>query len=768
MLRSLNRHLTGRGARGRRGGTPSYTRLGMRTLGRSIVLLVVTAVMVPLVTGGTVLAALLFLPLPASLPPARPGVEALVSRIYDINGNEIGVFRQFDSTKPVGRADIPEVLKQAVIAAEDRRFYEHSGVDVWGTARALWADVRSQEVLQGGSTITQQYVKNAYVGDERSLSRKVREAVVASQLDRQVDKDEILFRYLERIYLGEGAYGVGAAAETYFHKAVSDLSVSEAALLAGLIPAPSRYEPRGNPALAEEKRMFVLDAMLAEAMITPEQHAEAALQRVWLASADATPPAGGATVVHPREQAETPYPYFVDYLQRYLDLRYGEDAVYQQGLRIYTTLDPRIQEEAERSVGETLSGTEPPLEMSLVAVEPLTGFVKGLVGGRDFASSRVNLALGAAGGGSGRQPGSSFKPFVLARALETGVSPTRTYSGRSPLAIGDYNAQNYGGDSYGRVDLRTATSKSINTAYVQLINDVGVQETMELAKRMGISTSDYREGFHGLSIALGSLDVSPLDMASAFGVFAARGERAEPTPVVRVLDTEGNVLEDNAEPERSRVLEEITADNVNQILQGVLEAGGTAGDNGIDRPAAGKTGTAQDNGNAWFVGYTPTLSTSVWMGYSDAPRPMRDIGGVRGGITGGSLPATTWESFMRGALADVPVTDFTEPAPITDLADILRRRARGGFDLRALKQAEATGAGVYVEELPALEVEAPSSTTTTLPGRDGGRNNGDEEPDSFLDRLVPDSDRNRPDDRDDDEEDANDARRNRNRDGAGR
>ncbi|MDP9452897.1 MAG: penicillin-binding protein [Actinomycetota bacterium] len=722
----------------------------MRVVGRSFALLVVSAAVVPLVATGTILAALLFLPLPASLPAAKPGVEAAISRIYDINGNEIGVFRQFDSTKPIERADIPEVLKQAVVAGEDRRFYSHSGVDVWGTFRALWADVRNQELVQGGSTITQQYVKNAYVGSERSFTRKVREAILASQLDRQVDKDEILFRYLERIYLGEGAYGVGAAAETYFHKPVSDLSLSESALLAGLIPAPSRYEPRGNPALAEERRRFILDAMLGEGMITPDQHAEALAQPVWLATPGAVPPEGGATVVHPREQAETAYPYFLDYLQRHLAERYGEDAVYQQGLRIYTTLDRRLQEEAERSVGETLDGTDPPLEASLVAVEPLTGFVKALVGGRDFASSRVNLALGASGGGTGRQPGSAFKPFVLAQALEEGIAPTRTYSGASPMEVGGTSFQNFGGSSYGRIDLRSATRQSVNTAYVQLLQDVGVPETMALAKRMGISSSDYQEGVHALSVALGSLSVSPLDMSSAFGVFAARGERAEPTPVVRVLDAEGNVLEDNAEPERTRVLEEITADNVNEILEGVLQAGGTAGDNGIDRPAAGKTGTAQGHSDAWFVGYTPTLSTSVWMGYADAPRPLVGIKGVRA-VTGGSLPAATWESFMRGALADVAVTDFTEPAPITDLAEILRRRARGGFDVRALREPRGTDSGAYVEELPAPVADPPPATTTTLrPGRD---DQAGTDLDELFDRLRRERDRKEDADEDDDRAD---------------
>ncbi|MDP9019835.1 MAG: penicillin-binding protein [Actinomycetota bacterium] len=702
----------------------------MRAPGRLVALVVVVGVVVPVAGALTVLGALLFLPLPASLPDPTPSVEAQISRIYDINGAEIGTFRRFDTSQPVVPEDIPEVLRQAVVAAEDRRFYSHSGVDVWGTLRALWADVRNQEVVQGGSTITQQYVKAAYVGNERSLSRKVREAILASQLDRQVDKEAILFRYLERIYFGEGAYGVGAAAETYFRKPVRDLTLSEAALLAGLIPAPSRYEPRGNPALAEAKRTLVLDAMLDEGMIDADEHASASAQPLWVAPPGEAPPDRPVTMVHPRERAETPYPYFVDYLQRYLADRYGGDAVYRDGLRIHTTLDPHLQEEAQRAVGQTLDGTAPPLEMSLVAVEPQTGFVKALVGGRDFAASPVNLALGAGGGGSGRQPGSAFKPFVLAQALEQGIAPTRSYRGHSPLVVGQDTFHNYGGASYGRVDLRTATRKSVNTAYVELIREVGVQETMELARRMGITTSEYREGVHGLAVALGSLDVSPLDMASAFGVFAARGERAEPKPVVRVLDAEGAVLEDNAEPSRARVLEEVTADNVNDMLQGVLEAGGTAGDNGIERPAAGKTGTTTENHDAWFVGYTPSLSTAVWMGYSDAPRPLRGIKGVRA-VTGGSLPADTWESFMVGALAGVPVTEFTEPPPITDLTDILRRRARGGFDVRALKAPLETDPGDYVRRLPAPSVEPPPppTTTTTSVPQDG------DDLESLLDSL---------------------------------
>ena len=733
-------------------------RRALRNMTRVGAAFVIVAVLTPVAAAGTLLATNLLVPLPAKIPePER--LEAIqFSEVFDANGELIHVYKQFDQNIPVTPADLPDSIKEAVIAAEDRNFYNHQGVDIRGTIRALITDVREGELAQGGSTITQQLAKNAYgAGKERSISRKIREAVLASQLDRSLSKERILYEYLSIVYFGEGAYGIGAAAQTYFLKPVNDLDISEAALLAGVIPAPSRFNPRADPGTAEIRRRQVLDAMLEEELITPEEHAEHKDRVVWLASQG--PPPGPATTVQMPTFETARYPWFIQYLTQHLARELGsEDVLYRGGLKIHTTLDRRVQEEAQNTVAETTEGAaihtsvDPntgaevlhTLQMSLTAVEPPTGFVRAMVGGRDFAFNQANIATGAGTfGGRGRQTGSAFKPFVLAEAFEQGITPSASYSG-GPLTIGDYSPENYEGAGYGTISLRTATVKSVNTAFVRLMQDVGPENVVALANRVGVHIPpiDPRKDGSGLSIALGSREVPTLEMAAGYGVFANSGVRVAPTPVVRVFDRDGELLIDNSEPQGEQVIKQATADNVTAVLRGVLTEGTAAG-KGIGRPAAGKTGTAQRNKDAWFVGYTPTLSTAVFMGYDPLLPPPRSTVVKGRNLTGGSFPASAWQRFMRAALDGVPITDFNEPAPIRRPASVELQRERRGFSPGGQSSRSGTDeGGPYVFTMDAPVAPPPttttstttSTTTTTRPGfGPGGNGRGDDDDGGFFD-----------------------------------
>ena len=424
--------------------------------------------------GATAFWAFFNLDLPGAIPEehnTRP--DSRPTLVFDADGNQIAEFREFELTVPIEPEDVPSSVQRAVIAIEDRRFYEHKGVDPEGLVRAAITNYRGNDVLQGGSTITQQYVKNTYTTGERTISRKLREAILASRLERELTKDEILFRYLDTVYFGDGAYGIGGASESYFHKPVSELSISEAALLAGAIAAPADYGPRVNIEVAEQRRRTVLDAMRDTESITEDEYRQALAQGIWYAPFGEPP--GPATVVYPPPGDDDPiHPYFVDYVRRYLIDQYGEDVVYRGGLRVETTLDPRLQVAAAQSVAETLDGTAPPLEMSLVSVEPGTGFVRAMVGGRDFAVSQVNLALG---GDLGMQPGSSFKPFVLATGVHAGPRPRRRDRrprlGAFPGCPDGCEVSNADFADRGVIDLREATVKSVNTSYALLIDRLG-------------------------------------------------------------------------------------------------------------------------------------------------------------------------------------------------------------------------------------------------------------------------------------------------------
>ncbi len=685
----------------------------------------VVVVLTPLAAAGTVLATQLFVPLPAVIPEPEELEAIQFSQVYDVNGELIHTYQQFDQNIPVEPGDVPDVVKDAVIAAEDRNFYGHSGVDVRGTVRALITDVRQGELAQGGSTITQQLAKNAYgVGSDRTISRKVREAVLAAQIDRSLTKEEILHQYLSIVYFGEGAYGIGAAAQVFFDKPVNNLDLSEAATLAGVIPAPSRFNPRADLGTAEIRRVSVLDAMLGEGMITPEAHAEAVARPLWLE--ETGPPPGPATVIRSREVASARYPWFIQYLTAWLTEELGGDELlYTGGLQIFTTLDPRAQAAAEAAVAETIAdvpdevtvdpvtGAErtSTLQMSITSVEPPTGYVRAMVGGRDFGTSQANIAIRGAGS-PGKQSGSSFKPFVLATAFEQGIQPDAVYSG-GPLTIGDYSPKNYGGAVFGNMTLRRAMHASVNTVFVRLMQAVDPYEVVDLANELGLQIPEIEPSVDGsgLAIALGTRSVSTMGMASAYGTFANDGVRVPPTPVVRVFDPAGDVVVDRSTPAGDQVLTEGTADNVTDVLQGVITSG-TARGASIGRPAAGKTGTTQDNNDGWFVGYTPTLSTAVFVGWD--PTPYRTIRVKGRALTGGSFPATAWKRFMTEALTDVPVTDFGEPAPIRDVADEETQRERRGFGPGSPQRIATTGSGgPYVQSMERPEPPAPTTTTST-------------------------------------------------------
>jgi len=646
----------------------------------------VASLLVPVLVAGILVLCLLAVPLSGSLPKERPTVDSRITRVVDSTGGEIATFRRFDTSFPVARADIPPVLVDAVLAMEDRRFYDHNGVDSRGVLRALTADLQGGRYVEGASTITQQYVRLVYTGDERTLGRKLREAVLAGRVEKELSKDEILFRYLSRAYFGSGAYGVGAAAETYFRKPVRNVTLSEAALLAGLLSSPSSFDPRTNPSEAESQRTRALDKMRDQGRITPGQHAEASAQRVVKVD-NGVIKGEPATLVYPAQESQTRYPWFGDYVRGYLLARYGAEMVYQGGLRVETSVDPGLQAKAEAAVTATLRGTQAPLDMALTSIDPRTGLVRAMVGGRDFAKSQVNLALGTcpdqpvpvkgdgpvcvAGGGSGRQPGSSFKPFTLAAAFEQGATPEKTYSGPATYTYPNCRGQNctvknVESGGFGTITLRQATAESVNTVFAQLIQDVGVKKTAALAHRLGMASINPDGKLpngeaYGPGLTLGVAEVSPLDMAAAYGVFAARGMQFAATPVVRVIGPDGQVLEDNRARTGKRVLSPDVADQVTDVLKGVIGGGtGTAADIGRPNGTAGKTGTAENFSDAWFVGYTPQLSTSVWMGYADSQKPLVNVAGIPR-VFGGTLPAKTWHDYMAAALQGVPTQDFVAP-----------------------------------------------------------------------------------------------------------
>ena len=584
------------------------------------------------------------------LESTTPEPLAESSKVLAADGTVITALHGEENREAVPLSRVPEALRDAVVAIEDERFWVHKGVDAKSVLRAVYTNATEGEVVEGGSTITQQYVKNELVGPDRTVRRKLREASLAYQLERRYTKERILELYLNTIYFGNGAYGVQAAADEYFGVSVDQLSLGQAALLAGLIRAPTRTDPYLQPELAAARRKVVLDKMVALGWTSAEEATAASAEPL----VRATPAA-----------ARYPAPHFVERVKRFLldDPRFGptpearRDLLFRGGLRITTTLDLRRQAAAEEAVAKVLSAPDQDPAAALVSIEPGTGFVHALVGGRDFFGDAPEAKFDLAT--QGRRPaGSAFKPFVLAAALASDVPVTKFYDAPGtmtiPLPREPWTVSNYEGQGGGRMTLVDATIRSVNTVYAQLILDVGPADAVATATRMGITSPLLPYP----SAVLGTNDVTPLEMASAYGTLANRGLAVPPTFVTRVVASDGRVVYEHQHAQQ-RVLEQDDVDTEVDVLRQVVERGtGVAAR--IGRPVAGKTGTGQEWRDAWFVGFTPELVTSVWIGFPDRQRSMVPPA-TRILVTGGSWPAEIWNLYSSAALADVPVADFAPP-----------------------------------------------------------------------------------------------------------
>jgi penicillin-binding protein 1A len=589
------------------------------------------------------------------LPGSLPSVTQLETfdasegtKVYDDNDELITEFH-VERRIFVPLTQIPKTLRDAIIATEDARFYSHHGVDPTGIARAVYQNFRRGRIVEGGSTITQQLAKVLFLTPDKSLERKLKEAVLALELERRYSKDRILEMYLNQIYFGHGAFGVEAAARTFYGKGVSELSLPECTLLAGLPKAPTTYSPFEHPEAAKRRRATVLSRMVDVGAIASP-----------LAKKTADSPLG----LIPPERRRTTGQYYLEYVQQQLEAQYGADLVFKGGLQVYTTLSPVMQVKAERALREGLKalesrrvaaakdGAAPPPERpegALLTIEPQTGYIKAMVGGYDFFKSEFNRAVQAR-----RQPGSAFKAFVYLAALESGQTPASVVddspvefpAGRNGKA---WKPDNYDRKFRGPITYQQALEESVNVAAVKVLEKNGVRRTVDLARRLGVE-SPLGEN---LSIALGTSDLTLLEITSAYGALANQGSWVRPSAIRYVLDSQRKLLEENT-PQAKQVVSPELAYVMTSMLRGTIERGTGAAARALGRPAAAKTGTTNDYSNAWFIGYTPQLATGVWVGY-DRPRSLgKDE-------TGSRVAVPIWTAFMQEALAGTPPEDFPIP-----------------------------------------------------------------------------------------------------------
>ena len=567
-------------------------------------------------------------------------VPDAVSQFYDNENKIIYTTASAEHRLPVKLDKIPKHVRAAFVSIEDNRFYEHSGIDYRGTFRALISNLKGEEV-QGGSTITQQLAKNAFLTQERTISRKIKEAFLARQMEQKYTKDEILNMYLNQIYFGEGAYGVESASLTYFGKHVQDIDLAEAATLAAIPKSPNYYDPMENPKANKERRDLVLDQMVKYGHITQADAQKAKAEEVKIRKDE-----NAAKKKDLRS-------YFFDYICQQIIDKYGADMLYKGGLKIYTTLDSSMQAKAEHAIRYLPDiWTEDPdhltqPQVGVVALDPTNGYVKAMIGGR--GQDKFNRAVLAQ-----RQPGSSFKAFVYLTAMDNGLNAA-TMVDDKPLRIGGWAPQNAGGGFHGTVTLRTALSRSYNIPAIRVALRVGTDKVMRMAKACGINSlvenGPYTD--NNPAMALGGLTkgVSPLEMAAAYGTIANNGVYNEPVSITKIVDRNGKTIFEHKHSPK-QVVSAKAAYQTTDMLKDVLISG-TAGGSGLGRPAAGKTGTTDYSKDAWFCGYTPNLSCAVWVG-DDRNRSM-------GAMYGSGAPLSIWHDFMINAVQEVPYVDFVRP-----------------------------------------------------------------------------------------------------------
>ncbi|KMO86464.1 penicillin-binding protein [Megasphaera cerevisiae DSM 20462] len=607
--------------------------------------------------------------LPAVGNNMRPAVS---SQVFDIHGRLVTTLHSDQNRLPIDINKVPPNLQNAFIAAEDNRFYEHIGIDPIGIVRALITNLTNRGIAQGGSTITQQLAKNAFLSQEQTLKRKIQEAMLALEIERKYSKKEILEMYMNQIYFGQGAYGIQTAAKTYFDKDVDQLSLTQCALLAGLPKSPNYYSPFNNLNEAKSRTNVVLDQMVKYGYISQADGEAAKKADLELTKKKQT-----------NENSETAS--FIDYVSQQVAQKYGDDALYKEGLKIYTTLDVEKQHEAVRALRQLPDNykdknglTQP--QVAIVSIDPKNGHILAMVGGRGQDSfNRATMAV--------RQPGSAFKPFVYLTALQHDMTPMSTMEDK-PVTYGSWSPKNSENSFSGTMTLSEALALSVNTVAVQLADKVGPGNIIANAKKMGITTLDAKDD--NLAMALGGLTrgVTPLEMASAYGTFANKGVHVTPTAIIKILDRNGNVLEDDSslsgEKNKTQVMSEKEAYEMTYMLEGVITHGtGTAA--AIGRPAAGKTGTTDDNKDAWFVGYTPDIVTAVWIGDDTGAHSL-------GEVYGGTIPAEIWHDYMSAATEDEKRSDFSIPSGMERIVEKPKEeKSAEKKDIKKKSAAETAG-----------------------------------------------------------------------------